>query len=72
MRKWIDFVALLLLTFASMAGSLMVNLAIPIPDSMILSLFGAGIISSVILIKTEDPLDKEQVRLHRSTQDLDA
>lgn len=72
MRKWIDFVALLLLTFASMAGSLMVNLAIPIPDGMVLSLFGAGIISSVILIRTEDPLDKEQVRLYRGTQDLDA
>jgi hypothetical protein len=72
MRKWIDFVALLLLTFASVAGGLLVNLAVPIPDGIVLSLFGAGIISSAILIRTEGPLDKERVRLYRDTQDLDA
>ena len=72
MRKWIDFVALLLLTSTSVTGSLLVNLNVPISDGIVLSLFGIGITSSAILIETEGPLDKEQVRLHRDTQGLDA
>jgi hypothetical protein len=72
MGKWIDFVALLFLTSASVTGGFLINLAVPIPDSIVLSLFGTGIISSVILIKTEGPLDKERVRLYRDTQGLDA
>jgi hypothetical protein len=72
MRKWIDFVALVLLASASVTGCLLVNPAVPISDGIVLSLFGTGIISSVILIKTEGPLDKEQVGLHRDTQGLDA
>ena len=72
MRKWIDFAALVLLASASVTGCLLVNLAVPISNGIVLSLFGIGIISSVILIETEGPLDKEQVRLHRDTQGLDA
>ncbi len=53
MRKWIDYVAILALAFVGLIGSVMVNQAVPIPDAITLILFGAGIISSITLLKTK-------------------
>lgn len=57
MRKWIDFVAILALSFVGVIGKFLVSGGVPIPDDIILLLFGAGIISSVILIKIKYPLN---------------
>ena len=64
MRMWIDFVACLLLSSVGAMGSFLVNRAVPVPDDITLLLFGTGIISSVTLIKTENPFNEGQ------TQDL--
>ncbi len=55
MRDWIDFVAILVLGFAGVTGNFLVTHGAWISDGMILLLFGAGIFSSLILIKTENP-----------------
>jgi hypothetical protein len=57
MRKWIDFVAILALSSVGVIGKFLVSLGVPIPDDIILLLFGTGIISSVILIKIKYPLN---------------
>ena len=59
-RKWVDFVALLLLSFTGVIGSFLTSRGAPIPNNLILLLFGTGIISSVILIKTKPPFEKGQ------------
>ena len=71
-RKWIDFVALLLLSSVGVIASFLVKRNIPIADDLTLLLFGTAIISSVILIRTELPFDEEQVRNHSDTEGLDA
>jgi hypothetical protein len=57
MKKWIDFVALVALSFVGVIGKLLVSRGGPIPDDITLLLFGTGIISSVILIKVKYPLN---------------
>ena len=57
MKKWINYVALLALAFVGMIGSVMVNRAVPIPDAITLIFFGAGILSSIILVETNYPLN---------------
>ncbi len=59
-RKWIDFVALMLLSSAGAISSFLISREIPIPNDLILLLFGTGILSSVILIRTRLPFEKEQ------------
>jgi len=60
LRKWIDYVALLLLSSAGMISSFLLSRDVPIPNDLILLLFGTGIISSVILIRTKLPFEKDQ------------
>ncbi len=60
LRKWIDYVALLLLSLAGVISSFLLNQDVPIPNDLILLLFGTGIISSVILIRTNLPFEKDQ------------
>ena len=67
MRKWIDFVSLLLLSSLGVIASFLAKRNVPIPDDITLLLFGTGIISSVFLIRTELPFDEEQVRNHSDT-----
>ncbi len=57
MRKWIDYMAILALAFVGVMGSAVVNQAVPIPDAITFTLFGVGMISSIILVKTDYPLD---------------
>ena len=59
-RKWIDYVALLLLSCTGMISGFLINRGAPIPNDLILLLFGTGIISSVILIRTKLPFEKGQ------------
>ena len=64
MRRWINFVALLLLISVGAMGSFLVTRGIPIPDDVILLLFGTGIISSVILLKTKNDEQSQDLREH--------
>ena len=59
-RKWIDLVAILLLSSAGAISSFLISRGVPIPNDLVLLLFGTGIISSVILIRTKLPFEKEQ------------
>ena len=49
--KCAEFVAFLLLSAVGVIGSFVVNMALPVSNSLTLILFGIGIISSVILIR---------------------
>ena len=57
MRKWIDFVAILALAFVWVIGSLLMKQGVSIPDAITLMLFGGGMVSSAILLKTNYPLN---------------
>ena len=61
MGRLIDLLALVLLLFVGMAGYLLESRGDTIPNSIVLLLSGAGVISSVILMKAknqgEDRLD---------------
>ncbi|OGP92954.1 MAG: hypothetical protein A2156_10405 [Deltaproteobacteria bacterium RBG_16_48_10] len=68
MKKWIDFVAIVALASVGVIGSLLLNRAVPIPDEITLSLFGTGIISSVILIKIKYPLNSGKLPLPQGVE----
>ena len=62
MKTWIDVLAFLLLASIGVIGKVSVNRAAPISVTLTLLFFGAGILSSVILIKTEYLPEEIQVR----------
>ncbi len=57
MRKRVDYMAILALAVVGVIGSVLVNQAVPIPDAITLILFGAGSISSTILLRTNYSLN---------------
>ena len=59
-RNWIDWVAILFLSAAGVFSSFLISRDVPIPNDLILLLFGTGIISSVVLIRAKLPFEKEQ------------
>ncbi len=70
LRKWVDWVAILVLSSAGVISGLLISRDILIPDSLILLLFGTGALSSGILLKTNLPFEKEQgedLQPHRSS-----
>jgi len=66
-RKWIDWVAILFLSAAGVFSSFLISRDVPIPNDLVLLLFGTGIISSVVLIRTKLPFEKEQDEVSNNT-----